>query len=117
MKESSVLYEKLSEWFDQVGITADFNSGLLRTTQSKSSHSTSISKVGVRLSLETSGGDGNDPFDAELKINNLGVKKGESPDNVFSLKIITTPYSNNNDNYQSLILYDVAVTVALTVTD
>ena len=55
--------------------------------------------------------------DAELKINNLGVKKGESPDNVFSLKIITTPYSNNNDNYQSLILYDVAVTVALTVTD
>lgn len=117
VKESSVLYEKLSEWFDQVGITADFNSGLLRTTQSKSSHSTSISKVGVRLSLETSGGDGNDPFDAELKINNLGVKKGESPDNVFRLKIITTPYSSNNDNYQSLILYDVAVTVALTVTD
>lgn len=116
VQESSIMYKKLSEWFDQLGITADFNNQLFRTTQSKNSHTTSIAKVGVMLSLVTSGGNGVDPFDAQLKINNLKVRKGESPDNVFYLKIVTFPY-NNNDNYQNLIVFDVAVTVSLTVTD
>lgn len=118
MGETSVLYKKLSEWFDQLGITTNFNNQLFRTTQSKNSHTTSISDVGVMLSLMTSGGNSDEPFDAQLKINNLKVRKGESPNNIFHLKITTTPYNNSNgNNYQNLILYDVAVTVHLTVTD
>ena len=117
MEETSVLYKKLSEWFDQLGITADFNYQLFRTTQSKNSHTTSISDVGVMLSLVTSGGNSDEPFDGQLKINNIRARKGESQDNIFHLKIVTTPYNNDGDNYQNLILYDVAVTVSLNVTD